>query len=222
MKEHNSNKTKIWIRNDDVSSYDDNYRKIIELYKKYGVPTIICAIPTIIEANCLYEIKDCDNFVLSQHGYSHKNYKNIFSLAYSIELCDKRDRKEVIKEMLYGKEKLEKLSKMPVDILTPPYNRIDKNLELELSSYYKILSTYGNNTSSFEKDLNPCIDIINWNTGSFDKEHFIKKLKEKIGKLDEVGICIHHNFLTYEDILFLDEIFSNLESNNNVVLRRVK
>lgn len=217
----NENKQiKIWIREDDVSICSDEYCKMIELYKKYNISTVLCAIPTTIKKDCFELIKGSDNFVISQHGYSHKNYKSIYSLDYSIELCDRRDRNKVIEEVLRGKSIIEELSSKRVKILTPPYNRIDRILETNLSKYYLVLSTFGDNESCFRRDLNPSIDIINWQTRRFDKEHFINEFNKKTIDYNDIGICIHHNFLNDDDIKYLDDFFSELSENDNMVLRR--
>lgn len=212
--------TKIWIRNDDVSVCDENYRQITQLYKKYGITTILCMIPTVIDIDCCRLLDGYDNFIISQHGFSHKNYKKKFNLDYSVELCDKRGTDVVVEQILSGKRKLEDFSQRPVSILTPPFNKIDKAIEIELSKYYFALSTFGDNKSCFPKDINPSIDIINWKVRVFDREHFKYKLQQQIGKRDSIGICIHHNFLTSDDIKFLDESFDELSRNNDVVLSR--
>ena len=123
-------------------------------------------------------------------------------------------------QILQGKQKLESISKKPVTILTPPYNRIDEKLEKILANYYSVLSTFGDNKSSFESDFNPCIDIIDWKTRTFDKKHFERKLQEHCERKSEIGICVHHNFLSDEDIEFLDGYFNDLSNNRNVVLSR--
>ncbi len=211
---------KIWVRNDDVSKCDEKYHQMIQIYEKYNIFTILCAIPTVVEKECFDLIKGNDNFVLSQHGYSHKNYRKVYSLNYSVELSDYRNIGEVVSQMNDGKKKLEDLSQMPVDILTPPYNRIGKNIEKVLSNYYSTLSTFGNNISSFKNDFNPCVDIMNWKTRKFDKEHFEKKMEEKLKYLGEIGICIHHNYLSNGDILFLDDYFNNLKKDKKIILSR--
>ena len=73
-------KIKIWVREDDVSTCSYQYYQMIEIYKKYNISTILCAIPTIIKKECFDLIKDSNNFIISQHGFSHKNYRDIYSL----------------------------------------------------------------------------------------------------------------------------------------------
>ena len=82
------------------------------------------------------------------------------------------------------------------------------------------LSVFGDYKSSFKRDFNPCIDVIDWKSRSLDKKHFELKLEEKMKSLNEIGICIHHNFLATEDILYLDEVFNTLSKDKRVVLSR--
>ena len=67
---------------------------------------------------------------------------------------------------------------------------------------------------------NPSIDIINWQTRKFDKDHFINKFNEKKIDNNDIGICIHHNYLTRDDIEFLDDFFKKISEEENIVLKR--
>ena len=166
----NREKVKVWVRSDDISSFDDRFCRVMDLYKKYYIYTVFCAVPTVIDKKCFDYIKGYPNFDISQHGYSHKNFKSTLGLEYDIELSDRRNIDTVLSQVLEGKKKLEDLSEQKIDILTPPFNRIDPYTEKRLSEYYSTLSTFGDHKSSFSRDLNPCIDIIDWNKRVFNRE----------------------------------------------------
>lgn len=210
----------IWIRNDDISKFDERYKMIIDLYKKYNLFSILCIIPSTIDERCIEYLSGYDNYCISQHGYNHKNYKKKLNLDYSVELSDLREQREVLEEILKGKKIIESLTGEQVDILTPPYNRIDPNIESILKEYFHVLSTYGDNKSTFDKDFNPNFDIIDWNTRTFDRDRFIRKMDYHLAKDYDIGLCIHHNFMTEEDIEFLDEYLNKIKDNKKIVLGR--
>ena len=94
----------IWIRNDDISKFDERYKMIIDLYKKYNLFSILCIIPSTIDERCIEYLSGYDNYCISQHGYNHKNYKKKLNLDYSVELSDLREQREVLEEILKGNE----------------------------------------------------------------------------------------------------------------------
>ena len=90
----------LWIRVDDVGIYSNNLSKLVNLLVKYDLPVVYAVIPSKLEQQTICLISKLKNFVISQHGYSHKNY----SLEYQCELADNRDIKKVITEMKKGKK----------------------------------------------------------------------------------------------------------------------
>lgn len=102
--ERNYNTIKFWIRSDDICLSDQNFVDIIKLYSKYDVEVVLCVIPSIVDQKCAEFVND-RQFVVSQHGYSHKNYSN----NIKCELSDIRDQQELLDQMLKGKQKIEQI-----------------------------------------------------------------------------------------------------------------
>lgn len=205
-----------WIRNDDVYEYSDNFKKILFLYKKYEIDVIYAVIPTILEENLIPNLYKA---TISQHGFSHKNY----SSNGKCELSDERDQKEVLFEILKGKSKLENLFNKKITILTPPYNKIDSEIEKILKEHYVYLSTFGTNKSLFKKDINPYVDIINWKIKKFGGKNFCDiQIIRAMEKTNNIGICVHHDLIEKEGYDYLDNLFYDLKNIKKVKLRRKK
>ena len=112
----------LWIRTDDVGIFTDKFNTLCDLFTKYNLPVVFAVIPTKLEEKTINKLNQMSNYVISQHGYTHKN----FSLSYQCELSDNRDTMEVLNEMKEGKEYLKKVFKDKFySLLTPPFNKID-------------------------------------------------------------------------------------------------
>lgn len=205
----------LWIRTDDVGIFTDKFNTLCDLFSKYNLPVLFAVIPTQLQQQTIDKLNNLDNYVISQHGYSHQN----FSSSYQCELSDSRDLKKVITEMKEGKELLLKtFGNDFYSVLTPPFNKIDPECTKLLKEEFDCVSIFANSTTSFKKDFNPNVDIINWHIGGFENKEFIlKQVKKAITNFDHLGICIHCEYLNEESFKILDEVFSYLTSKNKLV-----
>ncbi len=210
-----------WIRNDDVSKCSPEFLKILNLYKKYTLKVIFAVIPTIFEKSAIDLISDDEYFVIAQHGYDHKNYLKNTSLNYKSELCKERNEDELIRKILQGKRMLCDVSKRDINIMVPPFNHIDFSVASLLSLHYDTLSVFGDHSSNFKNDVNPNIDLINWRREIFDIDDFEKRFIKLLNTTNNIGICIHHNFLNNKAFEYLEKLFSFIcECNMSNVRRR--
>lgn len=204
----------LWIRVDDVGIYSNNFSKLVNLFVKYDLPVVYAVIPSKLEQQTICLISKLKNFVISQHGYSHKNY----SLEYQCELADNRDIKKVLTEMKKGKKLLQQtFGNKFYSLLTPPFNKIDIKCAKFLEKEYDCISIFANSSTSFKKDFNPNVDIINWHINAFEDKNFIlQQIKKSLINFDHLGVCIHSEYLTENSFIILDEIFSFLTNNTKI------
>ena len=204
----------LWIRTDDVGLYTDKFNRLCNLFSKYNLPVIFAVIPTKLEQSTVALLNTLDNYVISQHGYSHTNY----GTNYQCELSDTRNLDEVLLEMKQGKAMLKQVFKDKFySILTPPFNKIDTECSNLLKDEFDCVSIFADSTTIFNKDFNPNIDIINWHINSFENKEFVlKQIKKSIINFDSIGICIHCEYLDDESFKILDEIFSYLTSKSMI------
>lgn len=204
----------LWIRTDDVGIFSDKFNTLCDLFTKYNLPVVFAVIPTKLEQQTIDRLNKMDNYVISQHGYSHEN----FSSTYQCELSDTRDTTEVLKEMQEGKELLKQVFKDKFySLLTPPFNKIDPECTNLLKDEFDCVSIFANSTTIFKKDFNPNIDIINWHIASFEsKEYVLKQVIKAINNYEHIGICIHCEYLDENSFKVLDEVFSFLTSKENI------
>ena len=209
-------KLDFWIRCDDVGKYDENTIRLIELFNRYDMDVILCMIPTIIDEKYKDYIAS-GKFILSQHGYSHKNRASVGKC----ELSDERDGNEVLDEMFLGKKKLIDMFNQEVEVLTPPFNKIDSNTQILLKDHYHTLSVFADHKSCFREDRNPYVDIVNWHQREFGGEEFSnRQILKAMNHTDSIGICIHPNCLNEAGFNYLENLFEMLSSSKGVKVRR--
>ena len=205
-----------WIRTDDVGIYSEKFNTLCDLFSKYNLPVLFAVIPSKLERQTIDKLKTLNNYVISQHGYSHKN----FSKEYQCELSDNRNLDDVLSEMKLGKKLLKEVFQDDFySVLTPPFNKIDPKCTNILKNEFDCVSIFANSTTSFRKDFNPNIDIINWHINSFENKEFVlNQIKKSLINFTHIGMCIHCEYLDDESFKILDEIFSYLTSNSMITI----
>ncbi|MCF7888403.1 MAG: DUF2334 domain-containing protein [Candidatus Omnitrophica bacterium] len=124
-------KLHIFLRDDDIYSYDHNFLSTFNLLKSYKIPVILGVIPEKIErklVNFLNKEKKNNNyqFDIAQHGWSHKNYSKDIKNKY--EFGPLRNYQQQKKDITKGYIKMKQLfGKNFTPAFIPPYHGYDDN-----------------------------------------------------------------------------------------------
>ncbi|MCF7873767.1 MAG: DUF2334 domain-containing protein [Candidatus Omnitrophica bacterium] len=126
-----SKKLYIFLRDDDIYSYDHNFLSTFNLLKNYEIPVVLGVVPKKIErklVNFLNKEKKNNSyqFDIAQHGWSHKNYSKDIKNKY--EFGPLRNYRQQKKDITRGYIKMKQLfGKNFTPAFIPPYHGYDLN-----------------------------------------------------------------------------------------------
>lgn len=194
-----------FFRDDDVGWAGDEFRALLDCFRRHSVPLDIAAIPTALTAEFANEISALHDEApallgIHQHGFSHTNHE---VLGRKCEFGTSRTYQEQYQDIQLGKLKLEALLGFALDpIFTPPWNRcteITGECLTELG--FSVLSrdaTAGSLALSGLKELPISID---W----FAKKNGERLSYQSLGRLiaatvrqghRHIGIMLHHELMS--------------------------
>jgi len=217
---------RLWLRDDDAVEPTENLEKLITLSQSYRVPMVLAVIPHAVSQSLADRLQGLQQISIAVHGYSHTNHAP--ADQKKCELGLHRGKKTVLKELDAGRKKLAAMfGDQFVDMLVPPWNRIDRELVPELAEMgFESLSTF--TWKDFAKtpglsQLNTHVDIIDWkgSRGGRALDDLVNDLTEacKTARLQggaPVGLLTHH--LVHDGAAwdFLTQLFEFCDTHNNI------
>ena len=223
---NNLSPARLWLRDDDAVEPTENLEKLSALTQRYKVPVTIAAIPNDVSQSLADWMCEHRQFSIAVHGYNHINHAP--AGQKKCELGLHRGKQTVLTELGDGREKLATMfGAQFIDMLVPPWNRIDAHLVPELSGLgYKCLSTF--TWKDFAKtsplvQLNTHVDIIDWkgNRGGRGVDELVYDLTEALKTARQhggapVGILTHH--LVHDAVAweFLQQLFEFCSTHNKI------
>jgi len=157
----------LWLRDDDACRDSAALARLLALATTHAVPVAIAAIPAALESTLAPALERCDEAIVVQHGFAHRNHAP--EGERSAELYDGRnDADACINELRRGRERLAAtFGDRFVPILVPPWNRAgDKLLPHFRDAGFTGLSRFGPRTSLKAApglpQVNTHVDPIAW------------------------------------------------------------
>lgn len=222
-----------WWRDDDACKDTQALQKLLSLAKQSDIPVHLAVIPELYDESLSNRLNQYPNhsFVL-QHGISHSN--NALPEQRKIELGGNKNLTELTAELSASRQDLmTNFKDAYLDILVPPWNRLDTNLLSELPGIgYKRLSVLGERQSSHARKHNECVqlnvhlDIIDWQKRCFRGDEIIlnsliaylqNKRRGEIDPTEPCGLMTHHLDHDPECWSFLSRLFAFLQKFDQVI-----
>ena len=156
----------LWLRDDDARRDSPALARLLGVASTHAVPVAIAAIPAALESTLAAALERCDEAIVVQHGFAHRNHAPVGER--SAELYDGRDAGVCIDELCRGRERLaDAFGDRFVPILVPPWNRAGEKLLTHFrDAGFTGLSRFGPRTSlEAAPDLpqvNTHVDPIAW------------------------------------------------------------
>lgn len=209
---------RLWLRDDDAVEPTSQLKRLVDLTAQFDVPLTIAVIPDFATQALATYIAKHPNISVALHGYSHTNHAPPDQKKRELGLH--RDKQIVLDELVSGRLKLEQMfNKHFINMLVPPWNRIDAQLVPELSSLrLSSLSTFGWENFSVGAGLvqyNTQVDIIDWkgSRGGRSLNELIAELANNVKVARQkggvpVGILSHHLVHDAAAWCFLQELFN--------------
>ena len=193
----------LWWRDDDAVTASSQLDRLVSLGTEFEVPLHLAVIPAKLDET-LVERLTVENLIwVCQHGFDHRN--NALPGQRKIELGGRLDVKVILQKLASGRNRLrDAFPKQYLDILVPPWNRIDGELFPSLPRIgYQRLSILGARQNNDNKlaQLNVHVDIIDWEKRAFvgytaALERIIHHLNARRGGQADIseptGIMTHH------------------------------
>ncbi|WP_286238808.1 polysaccharide deacetylase family protein [Neptuniibacter halophilus] len=212
----------LWWRDDDVSRDTPALRQLLQLADQYQVPVHLATIPQLTEDSLitLIDTTRAPCYIL-QHGICHQN--NAREGQRKIELGGQLTATAALSALAEGRHQLQQqFACRYLDILVPPWNRIDPELLSSLSALgYQRLSVLGPRAPQAEPaELNVHLDIIDWKQRRFAGEaRLLQQIIDNLqarrrGELDPdepYGLMTHHLDHDAECWAFLSRLFACLK-----------
>jgi len=209
----------LWWRDDDACSDTPALRRLLDLARECAVPVTIAAIPARVDATLVAAVAGCEEAIVVQHGYAHRNHAR--PGERSTELAADRDAATMYGELEAGRARLAALfGERFVPILVPPWNRMASGVAPRLPQLGFIgLSRFGpRETREAAPNLpqvNSHVDPIAWRRDrqfiglpsmvSRAVEHLSAR-RTRICDADEpTGVLTHH-------LAFADEAWSGVRA----------
>jgi len=217
---------RLWLRDDDAIEVTSELEMLAAMSASYQVPVTIAVIPQLVKQALADRVGQHELISVAVHGFCHVNHAP--SGDKKCELGLHRGRQIIIDELASGRAKLEEIFGWQfIDMLVPPWNRIDPELVPKLSELgYKSLSTF--TWKDFPNapalvQLNTHIDIIDWkgNRGGRAISELVSALAEALQTARKhggapVGILSHH--LVHDDAAwaFLEQLFKFSHTRHDI------
>ena len=216
----------LFIRNDDVYNYTENFKNLFLSFKKYSIPVIYGIIPNLIEKKLVHFLnkekkKNSHLLDITQHGFSHKNYSKNKENKY--EFGPTRTYIQQKQDIYKGYLKMQKLfGNNFTPAFIPPYHGYDfKTLKIINELKIPIFSA-GYKTMFKDKSF---LDL----PAQVSTNKYNHKGKPLFSSLDEIirnfviaknrylitGILIHPNTLNYKSFKILKDFFKILNKLRN-------
>jgi hypothetical protein len=209
---------RLWLRDDDAVEVTPALEDYAALTNHFDMPFTLAVIPQPATKQLADWVDNQPGCSIGVHGFAHQNHAPAGQKKCETGLH--RGRDVIVEELTAGRKKLiDFFGKHYVDMLVPPWNRIDAKLVDELPAIgFKCLSAYGrahsNRLARQPFILNTHIDIIDWkgSRGGLPSRQLANRLADALtaARKDDfavVGILTHH--LIHDDLArdFLSQLF---------------
>ena len=217
---------RLWLRDDDAIEPTRGLDRLAEITGAFDVPVTIAVVPEPVDVSLAPWLEEHRQFSIALHGYAHKNHAP--AGKKKCELGLHRGMQMVMRELGEGHVKLLTMFRARyINMLVPPWNRIDQNLLPYLAGIgLTSISTF--TWQLFPQipglvQLNTQVDIIDWKgtrggraeTGLVDDLLLaLQTARRKSGA--PVGVLTHH--LVHDEIAwaFLADLFQFCAERSDV------
>jgi peptidoglycan/xylan/chitin deacetylase (PgdA/CDA1 family) len=192
-----------WWRDDDAVAASHQLDRLIALTIEYEVPLQLAVIPAKLDAMLIDRLEGERLVWVCQHGFDHHN--NALPGQRKIELGGRLERNDLLEKLQSGRKRLQiAFAGQYLDVLVPPWNRIEKKLLSSLPRMgYQRLSILGprQHQETELAQLNVHVDIIDWKARAFVGEsvaleriidHLRDRRTRQVDDSEPTGIMTHH------------------------------
>jgi hypothetical protein len=216
-----------WWRDDDAIEPSPALDQLIDITRRHDIDLNLAVIPALCTQALALRLAAQPHVWVLQHGYDHSPYAGPGERKR--ELGGPRPRALILQQLKAGRQRLQHLfDKQALDILVPPWNRIDADLLPLLPALgYERLSVLGPRQTEpvGAPQINVHIDIIDWQQRRFagtDRVlgHIVANLQaRRQGQVDAsepCGLMTHH--LDHDDACwaFLEQLTDTLTTSGQV------
>jgi peptidoglycan/xylan/chitin deacetylase (PgdA/CDA1 family) len=192
-----------WWRDDDAIAPSPALDQLLAISGQHAIDLALAVIPALSEPALARRLAGETGVWVLQHGYDHRPYAAPGERKR--ELGGPRPRAEILQQLQAGRQRLrQQFGDRALDILVPPWNRIDADLLPHLPALgYQRLSVLGPRETepAGPLQINVHIDIIDWRARRFagtDQvlQRIIANLQaRRLGRVDAsepCGLMTHH------------------------------
>ncbi len=205
----------IFFRADDIGPVDDNFRRLMTLFRQHRFPLCLAVVPAWLTGQRwrrMEEFGPCDPlWCWHQHGWDHTSHQRS---GRKSEFGDQRSRQAIRSDLVRGRSRLEELlGPAFFPVFTPPWNRCSlETLELLAELDYAAVSrTPGARPSAgaLLPDLAVGVDLHTRKETDPDRA-WDNLLQEFARGCDagRIGIMIHHQLMNDRGLAFLDMLLT--------------
>ncbi len=193
----------LWWRDDDAIAATAALDRLLAITDEASIALQLAVIPALSTATLTMRLHDAPQVWVLQHGWDHRGYAAPGERKR--ELGGPRPRDEILRQLRHGRALLaQQFGDRALDILVPPWNRIDADLLSELPALgYRRLSVLGPRPAEpgAIAQINVHIDIIDWKKRRFaGEENILQRLAghleaRRLGIVDAgepTGLMTHH------------------------------
>lgn len=213
-----------FFRDDDVGWATNDFRALLNCFRRYSVPLDIAAIPIALTEEladeiCMMRDETPAAIGIHQHGFSHANHE---AVGRKCEFGISRSGREQYRDIQRGKVKLEQMLGSALDpIFTPPWNRcteITSDCLRELG--FGVLSrdaTARSFAASGLKELPISIDWLAKKKGSRVSLDCLGTAMANLVKQGKrpVGVMLHHELMDTRERHLLGELLALLTAHRH-------
>lgn len=216
-----------WWRDDDATRSGPALEHLLNLASHHGLPLHLAVIPALSDASLAQRLDHANVVWVLQHGYDHSPHAHPGERKR--ELGGPRPRDEILQQLALGRAQLQQLfGDRVLDILVPPWNRIDDDLLPLLPPLgYRRLSVLGPRRTEPTglPEINVHIDIIDWRQRRFAGSgvalqqllrHLEGRRRGDVDPTEPTGLMTHHRDHDDGCWAFLDELLTVLSETGAV------
>nr|WP_067296529.1 polysaccharide deacetylase family protein [Marinobacterium profundum] len=216
-----------WWRDDDAIAPGAALDHLLALSNRHGIDLSLAVIPALCTEALALRLSTEPRAWVLQHGYDHRPYAAPGERKR--ELGGPRPRDEILQQLHTGQQRLTQLfGAQALDILVPPWNRIDADLLPLLPGLgYRRLSVLGPRPAEpvGPLQINVHIDIIDWQARRFaGTEAVLKRIIANLearrqGLVDATepcGLMTHHLDHDPDCWAFLEQLTRTLTASSQV------
>jgi len=215
-----------WWRDDDAVEDTPQLQTLDAISRETKVAVAVAVIPARLQSSLPRFLHQRDNFIVMQHGYSHRSYAA--KGAKKIELGE-RPTDEIEAELKRGRQQLKAaFGEQFIPVLVPPWNRIEpRTYPVLIGAGFSGISTMWGRHSTYPfkglLQVNTHLDPINWrhDRGFIGESDAIEQIQRHLsarrqqgGDIEEAsGILTHHLIQNEEVWAFCQKLFEILNQH---------